>query len=124
MNNSIWWHGLICFIIAGILGVILHSINYHTKLYIEEENPLCMYFWSATHIILYFIVTYLSPGQWPFWLALGILWEFFECYTLCWNKIKILESNINIPIGCSGFYDIYANIIGISLALLVLFFNR
>jgi hypothetical protein len=62
-------------------------------------------------MIAYGLMTYLSPGEWPFWLAAGIMWELFECYTMCWSKYKF---------GCSGVYDIITNLAGIAVAMWIL----
>lgn len=53
------------------------------------------------------ILTLVSPGQWALWLAIGIAWEWFECYTFCFKDL----------VSCSGMYDVTANIAGVAIAM-------
>lgn len=105
-KESVWWHGIIIIVVALVLFVVMFRV----QKYIKGYDIFKMYFWSFSHILLYFILTYVSPGQWAFWMALGILWELIECHTLCWSKF-------GIPARCSGYYDIAMNFIGISSAI-------
>ncbi len=57
------------------------------------------------------MITTLSPGQWPFWLAIGIMWELTECYLQSTHKY------LPFPIKCNGVYDIVANLAGIGIAM-------
>ena len=106
-KDSIWWYGVIGLVVIGfgviILNRIFSYINRHFKIN-EIEN----YIWNITHFIAYLSLVLLSPGQWAFWLATGILWELFECYTFCWP---------NGVISCSGYYDILANLCGIAVGM-------
>jgi hypothetical protein len=65
--------------------------------------------WGTSHFLFYFVLTFLAPKQWPFWLGAGVLWESYECWTKCISKHKI----------CSGFFDIMINTAGVSSALAI-----
>jgi hypothetical protein len=103
-KKSVWWYGFIGIIIIGILLPIINKL-------IKYIHPLESTFWYISHVLCYFIITFVSPGQWPFWLAIGIMWELFECYGSC----KLVKKGF--PISCSGLYDITANIAGIAIAM-------
>lgn len=124
LNESVWWYGVI-----GV-GLIIPLFFVFDKLLQKSTNPLFVtYAWLFSHVLLYFTLTFISPGQWPFWLAIGILWEWYECYfsryvhrkrksflRRIYEWIKRLFSKKN-KIGCSGVYDIIANTCGISIAM-------
>lgn len=101
----------------GLLGlIIIFAVAIGTVLlnYIQQRynfsSSVKKFMWIFAHILCYFTATLLSPGQWPFWMAIGILWEFTEGYTICWPKR-------GIPVGFSGYTDIIANLAGISIAM-------
>ncbi len=105
IKKSDWKHGVIGLGITGILLIILNIIFKSSNISLDAQS----YVWYLSHILCYFAITFVSPAEWPFWLAIGILWELFECYgPMC---------KIMVPISCSGFYDITANIAGIALAM-------
>jgi hypothetical protein len=106
-QESDYKYGLIGLVIFGLLLVFM---NYVFK-YIKPSKQMRTYFWYFSHILCYFTVTLVSPAQWPFWLAIGITWELFECYYSCGLVKK------GFPIGCNGMYDITANIAGIAIAM-------
>lgn len=109
IKNSVWWYGLVG---VAIIALLLFLVN---KLFkrIQPSEFTKTHFWYISHIVCYFALTLVSPGQWPFWLAIGIAWELFECYFSC-GRIK---NYLPIPIGCNGMYDIVANIAGIAIAM-------
>jgi len=100
-EDSIWWHGFIAAVCTPILVYIACNIQNYLGIHSK-------YFWHVSHIIAFMIMTLLSPGQWAFWIAAGILWEFFECYMYCWDVKKL---------GCNGYYDIIANIAGVAIGM-------
>jgi hypothetical protein len=107
-EESVWWHGFILAIVAFIMLLVIHTL---AKIYKRTEyvhNNI--YFWSISHFILYMCLAIISPGQWSFWIALGILWEFIECYTICWKRI-------GIPMGCNGYPDIMTNLAGVAVGM-------
>jgi len=107
-KKSVWWYGGIGLVLTVVLVVVLNIIFK----YIKVKDNIQTYIWYFSHILCYFSLTLASPGQWPFWLAIGITWELFECYLSC-GAIKRWK----VPITCSGMYDITANIAGIFIAL-------
>jgi len=103
--------GLAGLIIIGI-GLIIMTVSLNTldKSYLKERG----YFWVASHFLAYFALTIVCPGQWPFWLCIGILWEYCECYTFCWKKVLSNGKNNSC---CTGYIDVLANIAGIAVAM-------
>ena len=75
--------------------------------------------WSLTHLVLYFMLTYICPKKWKIIFIIGIIWEVIEsaigtplCQTLrqpgvldCWWYGKVS--------------DVVVNSIGIAVALVV-----
>jgi hypothetical protein len=113
-EKSVWWYGAIGVLCIGVLLIVLNLIFFKldkTSLLVSEN--IKTYIWYLSHILCYMSITLVSPGQWPFWLAIGILWEWFECYGSSCN-LKI--GKFKVPISCSGFYDITANLAGIAIA--------
>lgn len=106
-KDSVWWYGFIGIIIVILLLPVVNFLFKYTK----PSEQTKTYFWYFSHILCYFVITLVSPGQWPFWLGIGILWELFECYLSCGFIKK------GYPITCSGMYDITANIAGIAIAM-------
>lgn len=98
-EKSVWWYGFMIFILVALLTPVFNKFSIFSN----------RYFWYASHILAYFLATFLSPGQWPYWLAIGLLWETFECYYSC---------NFSLfKIRCGGIYDIVANVAGIAVAM-------
>jgi hypothetical protein len=72
-----------------IIAIIMYYIFYISKFYDKISNDIlsnkCLYFisdyWAASHIILFFIVTYLFPNRYIFITICGILWELTEHIT-------------------------------------------
>jgi hypothetical protein len=104
-EKSVWWYGAIGVLGTFILLILLNLLFYYFK-GISSSTKTSI--WYLSHILCYFVLTFVSPGQWPFWLAIGILWEWFECYGPCMK---------NLPITCSGSYDITANLAGTAIAM-------
>lgn len=98
--------GVFVFIAVAINLVIL---NYILD-YFNASDESRKFIWLFSHFLAYFVATILSPSQWPFWFAIGVLWEFVEGYTVCWPKN-------NIPMEFNGYPDIVSNIAGISTAM-------
>lgn len=74
-----------------------------------NSNAAIKYFWCFSHMLTYFTLAFVAPGQWPFWLAIGVAWEWFECYRpICMKKGFT---------SCNGMSDIIANLAGISIAM-------
>lgn len=114
-QESVWLYGLFGIIIMILGGCLTHLIAYFARKRVTSQSQnkyreLARYYWFLSHVFCYMILTLVAPGQWPFWLALGFLWEWFECYTMCFEKR-------GIPIGCSGIYDVVANVAGIAVAM-------
>lgn len=110
-NKFIWWHSALVALIFTLLLVVSNIIIYFLKKNLKYKDFLYKYnilsnYWLISHFVLYFTLTLVSPGQWPFWMALGLAWEFIECYMFC--------ADLYI---CNGIYDIMANIAGIFVAL-------
>jgi len=103
-KESIWWYGVIGLVVIAVLGGVskLFLINFPINSIIENL------FWSLTHFFAYFALTMVSPGEWPFWLAIGIMFEFFECFLICWDPKMI---------GCNGYHDVVTNLAGIACAM-------
>jgi hypothetical protein len=119
-EESVWWYGCIGLVCIFLLIFFIHFVckkfgNPGAYSFIKNYY-LDTHFWYLSHILAYMTLTIVSPGQWPFWLAIGILWEWFECYTFCFKKYKFF-GKYKLPISCSGFYDITANIAGIAIAM-------
>jgi hypothetical protein len=100
-KNCNWYNGLILLLCIPILAIIANRIQTYLQIH-------SIYFWNMTHVIAYMGLTLLAPEQWPFWLSIGILWEYLECYFYCWDP-KLLV--------CNGYNDIIANIAGISIGM-------
>lgn len=112
IEKSVWWYGFIGIICTIILLFVVNKIfSYLKTIGKMPSNEFKTYFWYLSHILCYFAITFVSPGQWPFWLAIGVTWELFECYLSC----KLIEKDY--PITCSGMYDITANLAGIAIAM-------
>jgi hypothetical protein len=111
-KESEWIYGTIVSItilLVVILGMVLrYHFSYFREVTLGATSKSEVWFFS--HVFAYFLIAFVSPGQWPFWIALGILWEWFECYTICFEKYKSIKI-------CGGVYDIVANIAGISIAM-------
>lgn len=100
-DRNLWWRGIIIIVVALVLFVIMFRLQKYTKGY----DILKMYFWSFSHILLYFVLTHLRDiGRF------GWHQELTECHTLCWSKF-------GIPARCPGYHDIATNFIGISSAV-------
>jgi hypothetical protein len=108
-EKSVWWYGGIGALIVCLVMIIQMIFRKSNKT--RTESKYATYFWYFSHILCYFTLAFVSPGQWPFWLAIGITWELFECYLSC-GLIKK-----GYPITCSGMYDITANLAGIAIAM-------
>tara|TARA_Y100000389_G_scaffold191188_1_gene216947 strand:+ start:3153 stop:3596 length:444 start_codon:yes stop_codon:yes gene_type:complete len=92
-------------IILSIFGaVVLVIISYYTfyisKFYDKINNdilstrlPFISDYWALSHIILFFIVTYLFPKRYIFITICGIIWEIIE---YCMNDIIFIIYNKNI----------------------------
>ncbi len=80
--------------------------------------------WGLSHLILYFILTYIYPSEWLFLLICGIIWEIIEyvisLYHKKINKFYICSNyNENNDYWYAQYEDIIMNILGIILALLI-----
>ena len=106
-ENSVWWYGFIGILCTMPLVVLLNIVFKYTN----PRDNIKTYIWYISHILCYFAITLVSPGQWPFWLAISILWELFECYGP--------SCGLKIPISCSGMYDITANLAGMGIAMFI-----
>ncbi len=103
-ENSVWWHGFIGLFVI-LIGVAIFNRSFF-YLGIKHKS----YFWKLSHFMAYLSLTIVAPEQWPFWVSVGIAWEFLECYTFCWRK-NTME--------CSGYSDIMTNICGVAIGLLI-----
>jgi hypothetical protein len=103
-EDSVWWHGVIGLLVI-LFGVIFFNRSFY---YIGITHK--SYFWKVSHFLAYLSLTIVAPEQWPFWVAIGIAWEFIECYTLCWP---------NNTMDCNGYSDIATNICGVAIGLLI-----
>lgn len=63
--------------------------------------------WAFSHFLNYFLLTFFSPKEWPFWLSAGVFWEGLECWSWCMDSSA----------ACSGFFDIMVNLAGVASAL-------
>ena len=119
-KESVWLYGFFGLIAIMILGLLTHVFAYLFRTVGSNRNnsfkkfvtshDLPRYYWTLSHVLAYMMLAIVSPGQWPLWLSIGLLWEWLECYTFCFSKR-------GIPIGCSGMYDVLANIAGIGIGL-------
>ncbi len=106
-DDSVWWHGIIGLVVI-LFGVILFNrIFFWSGIKYKYDTG---YFWKLSHFIAYLSLTIVAPEQWPFWVAIGIIWEFLECYTFCWRKNTI---------ECTGYSDVMTNICGVAIGLLI-----
>jgi len=110
-HNSVGWYGVIGLIVALFLLVMSNAV--FNKFGDKFTSLFKTYYWYFSHILCYFLLTFVSPDQWPFWLAIGIAWELFECYYSC----RLNEQFAKKWISCSGMYDITANLAGIAIAM-------
>ncbi len=85
----------ISFFLCSVLPKLFKYMNINEGLFV-------FYFWMFTHVLLYYILTLILPNHWPIILAIGILWEYFECYSICHKSF-----------GCNGLPDILCNSVGI-----------
>jgi len=120
-SKSVWWYGAIGIVLTAGLVLVLNWLFAYLSTKANYVRKYESYVWYTSHILCYFTLTLVSPGQWPFWLAAGILWEWFECYskTACGitKGTTVFGTKLRIPINCSGFYDITANMAGIAIAM-------
>ena len=86
--------------------------------------------WSVSHIIVFFIVTYIYPKEWLFIYIMGVSWELFEywCGAANPDNIKFLFGNCKLmelsdKYDSNWWYgkktDLIANAIGVFGALFV-----
>tara|TARA_B100001142_G_C14232139_1_gene615833 strand:+ start:427 stop:891 length:465 start_codon:yes stop_codon:yes gene_type:complete len=69
-----------------IISIIIYYIFYISKFYdkisndilLNKFNLLIYDYWAISHIILFFIVTYLFPNRYIFITICGIVWELIE----------------------------------------------
>ena len=101
-------------IVYGISAIIFFSIVIIRELINQEFKFLNNSFagcniWCYKHILLYTILSYLSPKYWWILLGFGLLFEFVELYLS--NFSRFIISNINT--------DILYNSIGILLGIVI-----
>lgn len=89
-----------------ILFIISYYIFYISKFYDMINNdilssyvPFISDYWAISHIILFFIITYLFPKRYIFITICGIIWEIIEHFTryiinIYYNK-KILNHRLS-----------------------------
>jgi len=65
-----------------------------------------------SHGIMHFALGGFAPALWPFSMAAGVAWEFFECYSFDWSKMCD-------AILCGGDQDLYVNAVGLTTGLFV-----
>ena len=111
------------FLIVGIFFILYYSLRqsygmqdiFLTPLSISQPGTITedLDCWSLLHIGLFAFLTYKIPEYWPLWLALGILWEYWE------DLLGILMEKPQS--GTHWWYgrwsDIIMNIIGILIGL-------
>jgi len=69
-----------------IISIIIYYIFYISKFYDKISNDILLNkfnlfiydYWAISHIILFFIVTYLFPNRYIFITICGIVWELIE----------------------------------------------
>jgi hypothetical protein len=108
-KESLYIYGFFVIISIFIGCILLNTLQQYFE--IKKESDIKKYTWICSHILAYGLITFVSPGQWPFWIALGFLWEWFEFYI-----INILKIN-NDMVLYGGAYDIMANITGVAIAM-------
>ena len=101
-------------IVYGISAIIFFSLVIFRELINQEFKFLNNSFagcniWCCKHILLYTILSYLSPKYWWFLLGFGVIFEFVELYLSNFSRFVI--SNINT--------DILYNSIGILLGIVI-----
>ena len=75
--------------IMVIISIIMYYVFYISKFYdkigndilANKFNHIIYDYWGISHIILFFIVTYLFPNRYFFITICGILWELIEHIT-------------------------------------------
>jgi len=75
--------------IMVIISIIMYYVFYISKFYdkigndilANKFNHIIYDYWGISHIILFFIVTYLFPNRYIFITICGILWELIEHIT-------------------------------------------
>jgi hypothetical protein len=100
----------------------IFSKNYNFTKYEFLDNYLNG--WGISHLILYFLLTFIYPDEWIFILMIGILWEFIEEFfsqldlKYCFKK--------NYEYWYSRYEDIIMNSLGIGTALIIkkIYLNR
>jgi hypothetical protein len=124
INISLIFSFTVLIIVIYFLGYL---INFDNPSDIDLLSKECFIFikdyWGLSHIILFFIVTYIYPNRYIFIMLCGILWEIIEYIT------KILNNKFNTKLNLENgkkedwWYgrseDILYNSIGIILALFV-----
>lgn len=101
-------------IVYSISAVIFFSVFFIRQLFDTDFEYFNKSFqgcnlWCFKHIILYTILSYLSPKYWWFLLGFGLFFEFIELYLSKFTKY--INSNIST--------DLIFNSIGILLGLLL-----
>lgn len=112
-EDSEWIYGIIILCCMPILLVFFNVFFDWCK----PNEDIKRYFWCFSHMLSYFALAFVAPGQWPFWLAIGVSWEFFECYRPRTNSgvLKYLFGPGRTS--CNGMSDIITNLAGISIAM-------
>ena len=90
INISLIFSFTVLIIVIYFLGYL---INFDNPSDIDLLSKECFIFikdyWGLSHIILFFIVTYIYPNRYIFIMLCGILWEIIEYIT------KILNNKFN-----------------------------
>lgn len=108
--------------------IVMYFLGYLIKFNNPSEKDLlsrkCFLFiedyWALSHIMLFFIVTYIYPNRYIFIMLCGILWEIIEYITKILNHK--FDTKLNLDMGKEDWWygrveDILYNAIGIILAL-------
>ena len=69
----------------------------------------------CSHVVLNIILGAVCPALWPFSLALGVGWEFLECYTFKWSSTP----DGPFHVGCNGSVDLLANMAGLLIGIMI-----
>jgi len=101
--DSRYWYASVAMLTLSFIVTKLASKFINKRVSKEWKSVI----WAYSHYFNYFLLTFFSPKEWPFWLAASVLWEGYECWTTCLNKEET----------CSGFLDIMINVAGTFTAL-------
>lgn len=101
------------FVIAIIFIIIGHW--YHEDVQVALKQPLVTVagktfdWWSLSHLLLYFIIGYITVDKHVMFIGIGVLWELLEDYLSSSRTTQLVDCNTASPehVWCQGWQDDY-----------------